>query len=110
MSRDSQVWLYEVIRLEVGKALPKVLESGFAPKSEATRENARKILKARFEDNDWPRTNGGLKPEAVRFLNDNDEEVVRYTVVELLSGEGIKMPKRAKGGKTRAEAMSGPGP
>jgi len=47
ISRDSQVWLYEVIRLEVGKALPKVLESGFAPKSEATRENARKILKAR---------------------------------------------------------------
>jgi hypothetical protein len=82
--RENQIWFFEIIRLEVGRNPPRVLERQFAPKSEATVANARQILMDRFEDPDWPAKHEKLKPEAIRFLNDSDKEVLRYTVIDLL--------------------------
>ena len=89
MSND-EIWLFECIRLEVGANPPKVLERTYAPRTEATLENARALLKSRYEDTDWPKRNGGLKPEAVRFLDGQNNEVLRYTVPQLLASENSR--------------------
>jgi hypothetical protein len=93
MERENQIWFFEVIRLEVRGAPPKVLERTFAPRSEATRENARKLLESRFNDPAYSKRHGNLKPEAVRFLDEQNREVVRYTAVKLLS-ESQPKPNR----------------
>lgn len=81
-SVNNPIWSVETIRLEVGDNPPQVLDRQSIPKTEASKERAQEILKQRCEDSGWTRKKGGLRAEAVRFLDENGKEMFRCTIFE----------------------------
>jgi exonuclease III len=57
----------------------RVLEERFLPAGECTLEAAKAMMMMRFEDRNYVRRYGALWPDAVRFLDEQGEEILRYT-------------------------------
>ncbi len=57
----------------------RVLEERFLPADECTLDAAKAMMMMRFEDQSYARKYGALWPDAVRFLNERGEEILRYT-------------------------------
>ena len=80
----SEVWTFQVIRLDGPNVPIRVLEEGFMPRATCTREVAKDILQDRCKGESYRITGGpSLRPEGVRFLDDKGSEVMRYTVIDL---------------------------
>lgn len=90
-SRD-YVFLFQAIKVPYKDEPLRVIEQKSLPASECTLDAAKAMLMMRFEDRSYPRRYGALWPDAVRFLDEQGQEVLRYTcwsyLREITSGEG----------------------
>jgi hypothetical protein len=80
MSDPVPVWTFQALRVEYNDEPLRVLEERRLPAGECTLEAARLMFMRRFEDPEYARMHGVPKLEAVRFLDQNDGEVLRYTL------------------------------
>jgi hypothetical protein len=77
-SRD-YVSVFQAIRVPYSDEPLRVLEERFIPASECTLDVAKAMFMMRFEDKNYARKHGALWPDAVRFLDERGEEILRYT-------------------------------
>ncbi len=80
LGKSDPIWTLQVVRLPYGDEPLSVLEERTDPASECTIEVARVIFMARFEGPGYMVGQRRLKPDAVRVLDENGAEVLRYTV------------------------------
>jgi exonuclease III len=79
MSRRNYVCRFQAIKAPYRNEPLRVLEERFLPASECTLTAAKAMFMMRFEDKSYSRKYGALWPDAVRFLDERGEEVLRYT-------------------------------
>ena len=79
VSSRNYVCLFQAIKVPYKDEPLRVLEQLFLPASECTLDAARAMFMMRFEDKSYSRKHGALWPDAVRFLDERGEELLRYT-------------------------------
>jgi exonuclease III len=79
MSSRNYVCLFQAIKVPYKDEPLRVLEQRFLPASECTLDAAKAMFMVRFEDKSYSRKHGALWPDAVRFLDERGEELLRYT-------------------------------
>lgn len=80
MGDPDQVWTFQAIRVAYKDEPLRVLEERVFPAKECTLDVARMMFMRRFEDPKYAKRYGVPKLEAVRFLDQTDTEVLRYTI------------------------------
>ena len=80
MSSPVPVWSFQAIRVAYNDDPLRVLEERRLPAGECTLEAARLMFMRRFEDPEYAKMHGVPKLEAVRFLDQDGSEVLRYTL------------------------------
>ena len=79
MASRAYVYLFQAIKVPYKDEPLRVIEQRFLPASECTLDAAKAMLMMRFEDKSYPRQHGALWPDAVRFLDEQGQEILRYT-------------------------------
>ena len=79
MASRAYVCLFQAIKVPYKDEPLRVIEQKFLPASECTLDAAKAMLMMRFEDRSYPRQHGALWPDAVRFLDEQGQEILRYT-------------------------------
>ncbi len=79
MSQVERTCLFQAILVEHQGQPLRVLEQYYVPANRCTLDNAKRNLKERFEDKQYSRRCRALWPDAVRFLDQSGNELLRYT-------------------------------
>jgi hypothetical protein len=79
MAKRAYVYLFQAIKVPYKDEPLRVIEQRFLPASECTLDAAKAMLMMRFEDRSYPRQHGALWPDAVRFLDEQGQEILRYS-------------------------------
>lgn len=89
--RPPDTWFFEVILLELMINIPvKVHRRGTVPKLAATRDFAKKMFLERFFDETYAVKHRRLKPEGVRIVDEENAEVLRFTVGDFYQEAGFQ--------------------
>ena len=76
---SDRICLFQVIMAEHKSEPLRVLEEQILPAAQCSLEVAKVEFMQRFEDRSYSRRHSVLWPDAVRFLDQSGNEVVRYT-------------------------------
>ncbi|HEX2552974.1 MAG TPA: hypothetical protein VHL98_04680 [Microvirga sp.] len=79
MGSAGLVFRFQALRVSYGDRPLRVLEEKFMPASQCTREAARLLFMKLFEDRAFARRHGLLQPDAVRFIDEQGTEILRYS-------------------------------
>jgi hypothetical protein len=79
MSVPSHFCLFQAILFEHDGKPVKVLEQYYISPGRCTLQNARNMFKSRFEDSSYSRKYRAIWPDAVRFMDQSGNEILRYT-------------------------------
>ncbi len=79
MSDLGHICLFQAIQVEFKSRPLRVLEEYFVPAKKCTLQDAKRMFKTRFEDKGYSRKHRAIWPDAVRFLDQSGNEVLRYT-------------------------------
>ncbi len=94
MSRLDQVWTFQAIQLPDKDRPLRVLEQVLLSADDCTLEAAKLMFMRRFEDKAYRRKHGPLAPDAVRFVDEDGVEVLRYTSWSYLREQSMEEAHR----------------
>jgi hypothetical protein len=97
----SELWTFQVIRLDGLRVPLRVLEEGAVPRELVTRELAKEMLQDRCRGPSYRiKPAVKLRPEGIRFLDHNGEEALRYTVFDLRREGGTITTRKSNAHRT----------
>ncbi len=90
MSHRDYVCLFQAIQVPYKDKPLRVLEEEYLGASQCSLDVAKAMFMMRFEDKNYSRKYRAIWPDAVRFLDERGQEVLRYTAWDYFKESTMK--------------------